>query len=121
MPLPSHAQSFPCARTRGRAGDDQALCRRYDAGMKSPPDPNDERSGYWIRGERTRRHRYFYPSDDRAGLVLMLLIAVLGLLAIGIGLTHVFGSPQIQRADLVLVAIGFVAAIVGLYQANRLR
>jgi hypothetical protein len=97
------------------------LHRRYHAGMKTPPDPNDGRPGYWIRGERTRLHRYFYPSDDRAGLALMLLIAGLGLLAFGIGLTHVSRSSHVHRADLVLIGIGFVVAAVGLYQASRLR
>jgi len=51
----------------------------------------------------------------------MLLIAGLGLLALGIGLTHVLRSPQIHRADLVLIGTGIVAAAVGLYQASRLR
>jgi hypothetical protein len=51
----------------------------------------------------------------------MLLIGVLGLIALGIGVMHILGSPKVQRDDVILAAIGIVAASIGLYQANRLR
>jgi hypothetical protein len=43
---------------------------RYIAPMERPTDFQDKRTSYWIRGPRTRRHIYFYPSDDRAGFAL---------------------------------------------------
>jgi hypothetical protein len=94
---------------------------RYIDEMERPTDPRDKASSYWIRGPRTRRHIYFYPSDNRAGFALMLLIGALGLIALGIGIVHILGSTKVQRDDVVLAAIGIVAASIGLYQANRLR
>jgi hypothetical protein len=94
---------------------------RYIDDMERPPDPRDKPSSYWIRGPRTRRHIYFYPSDNRAGFTLMLLIGVLGLSALGIGMMHILGSSQVQLDDVILTGIGIVAASIGLYQANRLR
>jgi hypothetical protein len=89
--------------------------------MNDPTDPPDKRPPYWIRGERTRRHSYFYPRDDRAGFALMLFIAVLGLLALIFGIRGMLGSPQPQRRDMILSGIGLLSAVLGLYQANRLR
>jgi hypothetical protein len=89
--------------------------------MERPTDPRDKASSYWIRGPRTRRHIYFFPSDNRAGFTLMLLIGVLGLIVLGIGLMHILGSTKIQRDDVILAGIGIVGASIGLYQANRLR
>ena len=89
--------------------------------MERPPDPRDKQSSFWIRGPRTRLHIYFYPSDNRAGFALMLLIGVLGLVALGIGVMHIFGTSRIQRDDVILAGIGIVVATIGLYQANRLR
>jgi hypothetical protein len=89
--------------------------------MQRSTDPRDNRQPFWRRGAQTRRHIYFYPSDDRAGIALMLLIATLGLLAMGIGLRHVFTSLEVLRADVILVVVGVLAASLGLYQANRLR
>ena len=89
--------------------------------MERPTDPRDKASSYWNRGPRTRRHIYFYPSDNRAGFTLMLLIGVLGLIAVGMGMMHILGSSKVQRGDVILAGIGFVAASIGLYQANRLR
>ena len=89
--------------------------------MERPTDPRDKASKYWIRGPRTRRHIYFYPSDNRAGFTLMLLIGVLGLIALGIGMMHILGFSAVQRDDLILAGIGIVAASIGLYQANRFR
>jgi hypothetical protein len=89
--------------------------------MDRPTDPRDKVPSYWNRGPRTRRHVYFYPSDNRAGFTLMLLIAVLGLLALGIGMVHILGSTKVQRDDVILAGIGIVAASIGLYNANRLR
>ena len=94
---------------------------RYISEMERPTDPRDKATSYWIRGPRTRRHIYFYPSDNRAGFALMLLIGVLGLIALGIGMAHILGSAKVQRDDLILAGIGIVAASVGLYQAYRLR
>jgi hypothetical protein len=89
--------------------------------MNCPIDPDDKRSSFWIRGPRTRRHIYFYASDDRAGFALMLFIGVLGLIALGLGIKSILGSPEIQRRDVILAGIGLIAAAIGLYQANRLR
>ena len=89
--------------------------------MERPTDPRDKHSSYWIRGPRTRRHIYFFPSDNRAGFTLMLLIGVLGLIALGIGMMHILGSSKVQRDDVILAGIGIVAASMGLYQAIRLR
>jgi hypothetical protein len=89
--------------------------------MNLPNDPHDKRPSYWIRGARTRRHIYFFPSDDRAGFALMLFIGILGLIALGLGVKNILGSPEIQRRDVILTGIGLVAAAIGLYQANRLR
>ena len=89
--------------------------------MEHPPDPHEKRSSYWICGPKTRRHRYFYPSDDRAGFALMLLIGILGLVALGVGLKHIVGSPEFQRQDVILAGIGLLTAAIGLYQATRLR
>jgi hypothetical protein len=89
--------------------------------MKHPTDPHEKRSSYWIRGPRTRRHIYFYPSDDRAGFALMLFIGILGLIALGLGIKNIIGSPEVQRRDVILIGIGFIAAEIGLHQANRLR
>jgi hypothetical protein len=89
--------------------------------MDHPTDPHDRRSSYWTRGPRTRRHSYFYPSDDRAGFALMLFIGILGLIALGLGVMNIIGSPEVQRRDVILTGIGLLAAAIGLYQANRLR
>jgi hypothetical protein len=89
--------------------------------MAHPTDPDEKRSSYWIRGPRTRRHIYFYPSDDRAGFALMLFIGILGLIALGLGIKNIFGSADVQRRDVILIGIGLFAAAIGLYQANRLR
>jgi hypothetical protein len=89
--------------------------------MERPPDPRDKPTSYWIRGPATRRHIYFYPSDNRAGFILMLVIGMLGLLAVGIGLTNILVSSKIQRDDAILTGIGIVAVSIGLRQANRLR
>ena len=89
--------------------------------MERPTDPCDKAPSYWKRGPRTRRHTYFYPSDNRAGFALMLLIGVLGLIALGIGMVHILGSTKVQRDDATLVGIGIAAASIGLYQAYRLR
>jgi hypothetical protein len=94
---------------------------RYIDVMERPPDSRDRSSRYWIRGARTRRHSYFYPADNRAGFTLMLLIGVLGLIALGIGMMHILGTSSVRRDDVILAAIGIVAASIGLYQANRLR
>ena len=94
---------------------------RYIDDVQPPTDPRDKPSGYWIRGPRTRRHIYFYPSDNRAGFTLMLLIGVLGLIALGIAMMHILGSSIAQREDVMLAGIGIFAASIGLYQANRLR
>jgi len=94
---------------------------RYIDDVQPPTDPRDKPSGYWIRGPRTRRHIYFYPSDNRAGFTLMLLIGMLGLIALGIGMMHILGSSIAQREDVMLAGIGIFAASIGLYQANRLR
>jgi hypothetical protein len=51
----------------------------------------------------------------------MLLIGMLGLIALGFGMMHIFDSSKVQRDDVILAGIGFIAASVGLYQANRLR
>ena len=88
--------------------------------MKRPTDPRGKPSSYWIRGPQTRRHSYFYPSDNRAGFILMLLIGVLGLIALGVGMMHILGSSNVQHEDVILAGIGIVAASIGLYQAKRL-
>jgi len=89
--------------------------------MERPSDPRAKASSYWIRGQRTRRHIYFYPSDNRVGFTLMLFIGVLGLMALGIGMVHILGSSKVQRDDVILAGIGIVATSIGLYQAYRLR
>jgi len=89
--------------------------------MEHPTDPHEKRSSYWMRGPRTRRHIYFYPSDDRAGFALMLFIGILGLIALGLGIKNILGSPELQLRDVILTGIGLIAAAIGLYQANRLR
>jgi hypothetical protein len=89
--------------------------------MENPADPDDKRSAYWIRGPSTRRHTYFYPSDDRAGFALMLFIGILGLIALGLGVKNILGHPQLQPRDVILTGVGLMAAATGLYQANRLR
>ena len=89
--------------------------------MERPTDPRHKVPTYWIRGPRTRRHIYFYPSDNRVGFTLMLFIGVLGLMGLGIGMMHILGSSKVQRDDVILAGIGIVAASIGLYQANRLR
>jgi hypothetical protein len=89
--------------------------------MDLPTDPHDKRPSYWIRGPRTQRHLYFFPSDDRAGFALMLFIGILGLIALGLGVKNILGSQEIQRRDVILTGIGLIAAAIGLYQANRLR
>jgi len=89
--------------------------------MERPTDPRDKASSYWTRGPRTRRHFYFYPSDNLPSFALMLLIGVLGLIALGIGLMHILGSTKVLYEDGILAGIGIVAASIGLYQANRLR
>jgi hypothetical protein len=97
------------------------IAMRYIDDMERPTDPRDKPSSYWIRGPRTRRHIYFYPSDNRAGFALMLLIGVLGLIALGIGMMHILGSSQVQRDDVILAGIGILAASIGLFQAYRMR
>ena len=94
---------------------------RYIGRMKQPTDPQETRPSYWVRGPKTRRHTYFYPSDDRAGFALMLLIAILGLVALGVGARNILVSPQPQPRDLILAGLGLIVAATGLYQANRLR
>jgi hypothetical protein len=94
---------------------------RYICDMKRLTDPRDKPSSYWLRGPQTRRHVYFYPSDNRAGFTLMLLIGVLGLIALGIGMMHILASSAVERNDVIPAGIGIVAASIGLYQANRLR
>jgi hypothetical protein len=89
--------------------------------MEPPTDPQEKRSSYWIRGPSTRRHSYFYPSDDRAGMALMLLIGILGLVALGFGIKNILGSPEGRMRDVILCGIGLIAAVIGLYQAYRLR
>lgn len=89
--------------------------------MEPPTDPHEKRSSYWIRGPKTRWHAYFYPSDNRAGFALMLFIGILGLIALGFGIKNILGSPDVQRPDVILSGIGLIAAVVGLYQAYRLR
>jgi hypothetical protein len=89
--------------------------------MEHPTDPHEKRSSFWIRGPRTRRHIYFYPTDDRAGFALMLFVGILGLIALGLGIKNIIGSPAIQWRDVILTGIGLFAAALGLYQANRLR
>jgi hypothetical protein len=89
--------------------------------MEHPTDPQEKRSSFWIRGPRTRRHIYFYPSDDRAGFALMLFIGILGLIALGLGIKNIVRSPEVQWRDVILTGIGLLAATLGLYQANRLR
>jgi len=74
-----------------------------------------------VRGPRTRRHCYFHPPDDRAAFALMVLIAVLGLIAFGIGVKCMIGSAEIQRRDVILAGIGLLAATVGLYQTKQVR
>ena len=89
--------------------------------MDLPNEPHDKRRPYWIRGPRTRRYIYFFPSDDRAGFALMLFVGLLGLTALGLGVKNILGSPEIQRRDVILTGIGLIAAAIGLYQASRLR
>jgi hypothetical protein len=89
--------------------------------MNDPIDRQDKRSSYWIRGPRTRRHIYFFASDDRAGFALMLLIGILGLIALSVGIKNILSSPEIHRRDLILSGVGLIAAAISLYQANRLR
>jgi hypothetical protein len=88
--------------------------------MEHPTDPQEKRS-YWIRGPSTKRHTYFYPSDDRAGFALMLFIGILGLIALCFGIKNILTSPVVQRRDEILSGIGLIAAAVGLYQAYQLR
>jgi hypothetical protein len=94
---------------------------RYIDDMALPTDPRDKSSSYWRRGPRTRRHIYFYPSDNRAGFALLLLVGVLGLIALGIGVMHIFTSTSVQREDVILTGIGIVVTAIGMYQANRMR
>jgi hypothetical protein len=89
--------------------------------MEHPTEPSEKRSSFWIRGPKTRRHIYFYPSDDRAGFALMLFIGILGLIALGLGVKNIIASPEVQQRDVILTGIGLFAAALGLYQANRLR
>ncbi len=89
--------------------------------MEPPSDPQAKRPSYWIRGLKTPRHTYFYPSDDRAGVALMLLIGILGLIALCVAVRNILGTPQIHQGDLVLAVIGFLTSATGLYQASRLR
>jgi hypothetical protein len=89
--------------------------------MKAPIEPQEKRSSYWIRGPNTRLHSYFYPSDDRAGMVLMLLIGILGLVALGFGIKNILGSPEVEMRDVILSGIGLISGVIGLYQAYRLR
>jgi hypothetical protein len=51
----------------------------------------------------------------------MLFIAILGLIALGLGIKNIIGSPEVQWRDVILTGIGLFAAALGLYQANRLR
>jgi hypothetical protein len=51
----------------------------------------------------------------------MLFIGSLGLIALGVGIKNIVGSPEVQWRDVILTGIGFFAAALGLYQANRLR
>jgi len=51
----------------------------------------------------------------------MLLISVLGLIALGIAMMHILGPTGAQRDDVILAGIGIVTALIGLYQAVRLR
>ena len=51
----------------------------------------------------------------------MLFIGILGLIALGLGIKNIIGSPEVQRRDVILIGIGFIAAAIGLHQANRLR
>jgi hypothetical protein len=51
----------------------------------------------------------------------MLFICILGLIAIGVGIKNIFGSPEVQWRDVILISIGVLTAALGLYQANRLR
>jgi hypothetical protein len=50
-----------------------------------------------------------------------LCIGIPGLIALGLGVKNILGSPEIQRCDVILSGIGLIAAAIGLYQANRLR
>jgi hypothetical protein len=89
--------------------------------MDPPTEPPEKPASYWIRGPKTRRHSYFYPSDNRAGFALMLFICILGMIALIFGIKNILGSPEVQGRDVILSGIGFIAAAIGLYQAYRLR
>jgi hypothetical protein len=54
-------------------------------------------------------------------MVLMLLIGILGLIALGFGIKNILGLPEVKMNDVILSGTGLIAAVIGLYQAYRLR
>jgi hypothetical protein len=80
----------------------------------------DKNRAFWVRGPRTSRHIYFYPTNDLPGIALFVLIAALGAIALGIGVLHLIGAHAIIRRDVILAVVGAAATPLGLVQAVRL-
>jgi hypothetical protein len=88
--------------------------------MGRPSDSTQRKRRYWIRGPRTSRHIYFYPSDDRVGIALFALFGFLGLIAMGFGISPIVKAAEYQRQDVILVCVGVFVASIAIFQALRL-
>lgn len=76
--------------------------------------------GYWREIGSTKRHRRFYPADDKPGIILFVVIGLAGLVCLGVFLWKHFhgtaGVPEVRLgwigAGLVLVA-GWQVRVLG--------
>ena len=85
---------------------------------------SDEPSGppgkWWVRGESTSRHRYFFPTGSLQGVLLFALIALLGLASLLVGAHHSIVRHDINRRGLVLCLVGFTCLLLGCVQGWKL-
>ena len=88
--------------------------------MEEPEDPSGDRRHYWRRGVSTARHVYYTPADNRAGITLFVLIAVLGMIALAISIWHLSMTSAVQGKDVTLACIGGGLSVLGVVQGWRL-
>jgi len=81
--------------------------------------PDDDKP-YWTLVTRTKRHVYFRSRNNVPGILLFVLIAALGCVALTVGVRHILVADAIQHSDKVLVAIGLGMLILGVYEGCQL-
>jgi hypothetical protein len=77
------------------------------------------KGSYWTRVASTRRHIYYVPTDQWAGIALFAVIGIGGLVATVFGAWH-WWTAGLVRSDAILLLVGTGTVALALVQGRRL-